>query len=1253
MLGHQSGVVPVLSGTWDFLIESSNPLAWWKLADANTAANLLPHGGGFEDDSVDGWVDNVGLTLAVSTAEAYAGSYSLSTTATATGSVSSYFSEYATYLPELTVGQTATFSTWVYCASSVSVTLEFAAASSSGAYVSTPYYTSATISASTWTQITLPGQLTTTLSAAGVAYLNPTIQFTAAAIGEVCYWDSMSYVVGTGTGTPGTAADSSGNGHTGTATAVTFDAWSPLGSAPTETGASFNGTASTITTTYNPTGLTALSVVFIMDAAGNAQTPYNRILSNDYTKNNNSGIDIAVYGATALQIQASIGTGTTYGELVLTNRTFPLTGTHVIVVTWDGTTIRCYIDGVLDSAIGSVSGTLAAGADDLAIGFNPNSASSWYEGELAQVALFGTALNQSEVSALVNAVSTLQFSPIANQAMTVGTAFLLVMTTTGGTAPYTYSATGLPAGLVISGSEITGTPTASGSFSVDVTVHDSSLTELVASQIFAVTIPGASVLPLVPSSLVVPTTLIFDDEFNTGVLNTTIWTPYWYTSEQNNTVMEQSNVAMGAGGVELTLAANNTGGIITTNPVDGVAGHVGYWVPSPGDGNGPVYIEWSVDSVAVDGAIANWPSVWMEGVDDTWPTEGEIDIWEGLSGQAGWHTHWGATHGVDETAGGGFEPLGDYVGQHIYGALWTTTEVVWVYDGVVVGSRVFTAGAETTAMAFQKMLTAENSIAITPPGTYSSTPATITVRYCRVWQDVPGAGAPGAPTLNVPVVTGTSVALAWSAPGGVVITPLQMAAIPAQTATVGTLFTLQLSASGGTTPYVYDALSLPSWLAVSASGLISGTPTTATSYSLGAIILDSSTPQQQAGPTDFTLTVSAGSSSTNPSGEAPPGPNAYPGYTLILSDDFIGDGMSPAWYGNNEPTTEYTGGFYTSNDNFGPFYATQGSVSGSICQMIESVITGPEGTKNYGTGYQWNPVWQGTNQTLTNYSPDGVFGGIVQTRARCSNGAGITMCLGTLGLYNWGPEIDFYEDGGIDPRDGTASHDHYGPNGQPQTSVGYSGTIDCTQWHTWGIEWNPTTVELTVDGTVWNTMSNPNWTTNVNGSGNAMFAFFQCEDNDGGSIQSGGVTVTMQQDWTVIYQLNGYGTEAPAARAELPVGEPVDDGIAAVAEMEPSQLSALLKEEPRHERIWRQGRNQRIYAVVRCSKCDQPFGHACKEDDRPHVHPHQERIDAYNEATNSVEHLNKYDHALMRFLPQRDLNRPVESRSAYDEETTR
>jgi hypothetical protein len=96
---------------------------------------------------------------------------------------------------------------------------------------------------------------------------------------------------------------------------------------------------------------------------------------------------------------------------------------------------------------------------------------------------------------------------------------------------------------------------------------------------------------------------------------------------------------------------------------------------------------------------------------------------------------------------------------------------------------------------------------------------------------------------NDPAGTDSTVMLngtEWLASGGTGGTGSVTVTNPgARTGTVGTATSLQLSASGGTAPYTWTATGLPPGLSISSSGLISGTPTTAGSYSVTATARDS------------------------------------------------------------------------------------------------------------------------------------------------------------------------------------------------------------------------------------------------------------------------------------------------------------------------------------------------------------------------------------------------------------------------------
>jgi hypothetical protein len=75
---------------------------------------------------------------------------------------------------------------------------------------------------------------------------------------------------------------------------------------------------------------------------------------------------------------------------------------------------------------------------------------------------------------------------------TVGTSYTATLAATGGTPPYTWSASGLPSGLSISSAGvISGTPTASGSFSVTVQMTDSA--QATANKAYSVTVAAATV----------------------------------------------------------------------------------------------------------------------------------------------------------------------------------------------------------------------------------------------------------------------------------------------------------------------------------------------------------------------------------------------------------------------------------------------------------------------------------------------------------------------------------------------------------------------------------------------------------------------------------------------------------------------------------------------------------------------------------------------------------------------------------------
>jgi hypothetical protein len=110
-----------------------------------------------------------------------------------------------------------------------------------------------------------------------------------------------------------------------------------------------------------------------------------------------------------------------------------------------------------------------------------------------------------------------------------------------------------------------------------------------------------------------------------------------------------------------------------------------------------------------------------------------------------------------------------------------------------------------------------------------------------------GAGWDGPTGLGTP----NGVAAFTAGTGGT--TALAVANPGIKTGTVGTAVSLQLSASGGTAPYSFTATGLPTGLTISASGLISGTPTAAGTFSVTATARDAAAATAS---TTFTWTIS-------------------------------------------------------------------------------------------------------------------------------------------------------------------------------------------------------------------------------------------------------------------------------------------------------------------------------------------------------------------------------------------------------------
>jgi hypothetical protein len=249
----------------------------------------------------------------------------------------------------------------------------------------------------------------------------------------------------------------------------------------------------------------------------------------------------------------------------------------------------------------------------------------------------------------------------------------------------------------------------------------------------------------------------------------------------------------------------------------------------------------------------------------------------------------------------------------------------------------------------------------------------------------------------------------------------------------------------------------------------------------------------QAPPTTTTTQAPPTTTTTQAPPTGLPGPNAYPGFTQVLADDFNGTSL-------NQTTWN---GFYT--DLSQNWLGSHGTVADSMITMSEYRDSANGGAYT-GTGLSTRTGWTS---------------GMAFVRARADAGAGVTMCIGMIGLDTWPPEIDFYEDWpSTNTRQSFTDSIVWGAPATWESTVTreVNTSVDATQWHTYGVKWNPTTITLLVDGVAWATIPNPS-PTGAHGFDEPMKLFMQIETGDVGAEPTSitPAVVNMNVDWAVVY----------------------------------------------------------------------------------------------------------------------------------------
>ncbi|BCJ42480.1 hypothetical protein GCM10010168_07780 [Actinoplanes ianthinogenes] len=422
----------------------------------------------------------------------------------------------------------------------------------------------------------------------------------------------------------------------------------------------------------------------------------------------------------------------------------------------------------------------------------------------------------------VTAVPPAVTNPGAQNA-TVGTAFSKTLAATGGTSPYTWTATGLPAGLAISSAGVvSGTPTTAGTSTVTATATDAAkrtgtatFTVTVAAQP-AVTNPGTQQATVGKAGTL---TLA-----GTGGTTPYTWTatglPAGLTISSAGVV---SGTATTAGTSTVTVTLTDAGGRTATASFSWVTANAPA-ITNPGTQNGTTGVAVS-KTLAATGGTSPY----------TWTATG---LPAGLTISSA-----GVVSGTPTTAGSSTVAVTvtDATGRA------SSLSFTWAVATPLVATKP-SAQNGTTGVAGTLTLAGTGG---TSPYTWTATglPAGLSVSTAGVVSGTPTTAGTATVTATVTDAAGrtSAVSFTWT-----VATPLVATNPGNQSATTGVAGTLTLTGTGGTAPYAWTATGLPTGMTVSSAGVVSGTPAVAGDYPVTATVTDAA---QRSSTVTFALTV--------------------------------------------------------------------------------------------------------------------------------------------------------------------------------------------------------------------------------------------------------------------------------------------------------------------------------------------------------------------------------------------------------------
>jgi len=281
--------------------------------------------------------------------------------------------------------------------------------------------------------------------------------------------------------------------------------------------------------------------------------------------------------------------------------------------------------------------------------------------------------------------------------------------------------------------------------------------------------------------------------------------------------------------------------------------------------------------------------------------------------------------------------------------------------------------------------------------------------------------ATGTSTFTVRV-TDTGGQIATATLSVTVLAPLSVSTSTVANATVGTAYSVQLAAAGGTTPYTWALASgtLPAGLTLSAAGLISGTPTAVETDTFGVQVTDSGARTATA---TLTVAVVAVNVTTPPAITTTSLPGATTGtaysatlagsggttpYTWSLSAGTLPAGVSLSAAGvlSGTPTTTGTSTFTVQLADAGGQKTTASLSVAVVAPLVVSTSSMPNGTvaKAYSAqlaatggsgGYTWS-LASGSLPAGVTLSGGGLVSGTPTTAATSSFTVRVTDSAGRI-----------------------------------------------------------------------------------------------------------------------------------------------------------------------------------------------------------------------------------------------------------------